>query len=636
LARTLKLRVVTLAAFVAALMGADWPHLRGPNYDGTSAETGLASTWPIDGPPRLWLRELGQGYSGFAVADGRVFTQRQTMGGQYLLCLDAATGETLWEVRYDMAWHRGGAYPGPYASPTWYCGKVFFASPTGVVGCADADTGRLRWSLNVRDAFQGKGSDFGYAATPLVEDERVVLPVGGATAGLVALHADDGRTLWTAGVDPASYCPALPITFRGRRLVVGYLQNNMVLVDMATGAVVHHQPLSTGYDEHAAWPLYREPHLMLAAPFRTPSTCYRLEEGPGDSLQCRPHWTSRNLANDVASSVLYGEHVYGFDLLQPQASRHRASRGAFRCLEWSTGKTRWSSEQVGQASLIAVDSKLLLFNDSGSLILAAADPGEYRELARTELFDGEICWTPPALSQGRLFVRSPTRAICVYVGSAETAPPPGTAFDSPGRPWRFNISWLVSREREYPNDAPSREEMTLWFLACVLDMIGAALATAAVLVLARRFLDRQLAATPICWSFIFVLGVLGPGALSTLCDRLLFTWPAALYAAFHATLLICWWAEAHPARRRARWLARLAFVGLALVGYGYFELCRAAGMYIGWTFLFGFPAAFPLTLLAARAEKKGQRAWIVAAWTLPAFAAYFASCQALLLWKALQ
>ena len=178
--------------------------------------------------------------------------------------------------------------------------------------------------------------------------------------------------------------------------------------------------------------------------------------------------------------------------------------------------------------------------------------------------------------------------------------------------------------------------MAVWFAACLLDMLGAVLATGAVLMLARRLLDRRLRAAPILWSCVFVLGVLGPGAPSALADRLLFTWPVALYAAFHATLLVCWWAEAHPARRRARWLARLAFVGLALIGYGYFDLCRAAGMYIGWTFLFGFPAAFPLTLLATRAEIQGRRAWIVAAWTLPAFAAYFGSCQALLLWKAAQ
>src|SRR4051812_11565000 len=90
----------------------DWPHIRGPNYDGVALETGLADSWPQEGPPRLWTRELGQGFSGFVVAEGRVYTQRQTSGHQSLLCLDPDTGQTLWESRYDWAWQPRGAYPG--------------------------------------------------------------------------------------------------------------------------------------------------------------------------------------------------------------------------------------------------------------------------------------------------------------------------------------------------------------------------------------------------------------------------------------------------------------------------------------------------------------------------------------------
>src|SRR5947209_5797221 len=77
------------------LAATDWPHLRGPNYDAVSAETGLADAWPPDGPPVLWSRDLGQGYSGFVVVGRRAFTQAQTLAGQVVLCLDRDTGQTL-------------------------------------------------------------------------------------------------------------------------------------------------------------------------------------------------------------------------------------------------------------------------------------------------------------------------------------------------------------------------------------------------------------------------------------------------------------------------------------------------------------------------------------------------------------
>lgn len=131
----------------------------------------------------------------------------------------------------------------------------------------------------------------------------------------------------------------------------------------------------------------------------------------------------------------------------------------------------------------------------------------------------------------------------------------------------------------------------------------------------------------------FILGSFGL-AVNLVLDHYVFTWPAALYAAFHSTVRTCWQAEHDGDPRRARWRARLAMVAFLLVGYGYFELCKMMGMFVGWSFLFGFPAAFPLSLLAVRAETKQQSRGILAVWMLLAFSAYFWSCQGLLLWRA--
>lgn len=602
----------------------DWPHLRGPNYDGVSPEKNLADAWPAGGPPRLWERDLGQGHSGFVVADGRLYTQRQSLTSQYLLCLDPETGRTLWETRTDWAWQPRGAYPGPYATPTWHRGRVYFTSPTGRVGCVDGRTGAHVWSLNVREKFKGDGFGFGYAITPTLADGRLLLPVGGPDASLVALDPDTGKTLWATGGDPASYCPALPITVDGRACVVGYLQNAWVIVAADTGKSLHRQALSSGYDEHSAWPLYREPHLLLAGPFRAPASRLELRPKPDGTLEAKPGWLSREFALDVASAVLYRGHVYGFDVRQAQSSAHRATRGAFRCLDWATGKTAWSSDAVGQAAPLVADGKLFLLNDTGTLILADADPAGYRERGRVKLFDDEICWTPPTVCDGRLFARSPSKAVCLWVGKTdlpadvETVSPPPATWS-----WRFDAAWLVSREREYPNDAPTWGEMATWFAACVAIL---AVAAGAALPFPGW---RQ----PIFLAAAFVLGVLGPGVLSAAFDRLLFTWPASLYAAFHATLGACRWATLHPERRSAGWLARLAIVGLVLVSYGYVEACRSAGMFVVWAFLIGYPAAVLPTWLAVRSAMTGRPAW-AAAWTLAGFTAFFWSGQGLLLWKA--
>jgi hypothetical protein len=580
---------------------------------------GLAQTWPAEGPPRIWARELGQGHSGFVVAAGKLYTQRQNVGGQWLLCLDPDTGRTIWETRYDWAWQPRGAYPGPYATPTIERGKIYYTSPSGLAGCLDADTGRSLWSLDLRARFQGKGWEFGYAATPLVEAGRVILPVGGPEASLVALDADDGHTIWTSGTEPASYASALPITYSGRRCVVGYLQNAVVVVELATGRRLYHHLLSSNYDEHAAWPLYREPHLLLTSPFRVPALCLTLGTEMGDTLSCQPRWTSRELCNDVVSSVLYREHVYGFDLRQLQTSPHWPSRGLFRCLDWATGRVCWSTERVGHAAVLAADDKLFLLDDTGNLILARAAAAAYEELARCDLFEGETCWTPPSRQRGKLFVRSPSRAVCLHVGpptQAPTTPRPVPV----ARPWHLNLSWLLSRERDYPNDAPSWDEMLLWYTTSLLFAFGgAALATGLVRLATRNHL------TAIFWASVFCLGLLGPNLLGAFLERFVFTWPATLYAAFHVTLAAYCWAAHEPARK-SPWLARLTLLSFLLTALAYFELCKAVGMFIGWSFLFGLLPAFPVSWLAIRARTQLWRGTI---WTLLAFTIYFWSCQGL-------
>ena len=99
-----------------------WHFIRGPNYDGHSIETDLADAWPAEGPPILWTRALGQGYSGFVAWGNRVATQYQTLGGQYLICLAADSGDTLWQYRYDWPYDPSGVYPGPRAMPTYFAG----------------------------------------------------------------------------------------------------------------------------------------------------------------------------------------------------------------------------------------------------------------------------------------------------------------------------------------------------------------------------------------------------------------------------------------------------------------------------------------------------------------------------------
>jgi hypothetical protein len=253
-------------------------------------------------------------------------------------------------------------------------------------------------------------------------------------------------------------------------------------------------------------------------------------------------------------------------------------------------------------------------------------------------------------------VRGSTKAVCVFIGRPENhAELKLSAVPPLGRSWHISMAWLISRERDFPNDAPTWEEMTFWFACCILYVFGgAALLTGLVLlpfgIVNKRWkrrtsndfvsgvgpsssFRRPLAPAALFWTLAFILGFLGPNVASAWLDRCMFTWPACLFVVFDLTLQTCLWAVKRSEVRKAKWLARGSILGMVLAGYGYFELCKLVGMFVAWSFLIGFLPAFPITAWAVRAQMQKNPGWMCAAWTLLAFAVFFWSAQGFLLWK---
>ena len=662
-----------------------WPQWRGVTHDAISDEVGLAELWPESGPPVLWTKEIGKGYSSFIAVGDRIWTQTQTLYEQAVICLDAETGDTVWSQRYGWPYDGGGLYPGPRATPTWHDGRIYYAAPEGTIGCLNARTGRLVWETNPKQAFHGRGTDFGCAASPVVIDGLVIVPVGGLDASVVAL-----------------------------------LENSLAIIDRSNGRLLWEDEFSAGYDEHSAAPLYREPLLMIAGPFRSGAKCYRLveeepsetigvagsdqREGPGvgdsgPSLRSDPAtrlsgkqgsapkikpvtvWETPKFSNDIASSVLVDGYVYGFDLKDAQSRLNRPSRGEFRCLDFETGKIIWSTDRVGHANIIVADGKLVLFNDKGELILARVNPERYEELTRATVFQDEICWSAAALCHGRLFLRTQTRAACLYLGAEPLAPKieTKTVTDIP-HVRSFDPAPLLGGEREYPATTPEWSELRGWWL---WSLAGLLLATVCATVTglatwcverwrmgtpARPLIDERrsselkesselanegqacrsahlptessrhliLAARVVFWTMTILVGTIGSPLLNHRQQDYVFLWPLVLWSALQLTLLVVTLAESQSqgARRRARWWSRLAGLGLIATSGLYFHLCRRLGLSIEWGFLAGFLPAFPVAALAARGLLARCRLFLLTDLLCAAasFSAYFFSSGWLLKW----
>jgi len=624
-----------------------WPHRRGPHYSAVSDETDLADSWPPRGPPVLWTRDLGRGYSGFTAVGDRIFTQAQSLSSQFVLCMDADTGEPIWEHRYDWPYDAASMYPGPRATPTWHDGRVFFAGPRGLLGCLNAGDGELIWKVNVNEKFGGRGTDFGYSCSPTIIDGKVIMPVGGEGAAVVALDARDGSTVWTSGNEPASYCSAIPISVAGRFYAVAFLQNALAVFDVETGRLAWQAKYSQGYDEHAAAPLYEEPHLMIACPFKSGSQCYRLTAGAADPtrLDVTTVWMSRYMSNDTASSVVLEGLVYGFDLKDVQAKAHRPSRGKFKCMELATGRVLWESDRPGHATLVVADGKLILFNDRGELLTARATGAGYEELARSEIFAGEICWTAPALHRGRLYLRSPSKAACVYVGRPEELGSQRLRHSRPAseipKSRRIDLSRLVGGERQYAFDPADAAELGLWYWFGLLGVLVPAAILAFLAHLLTRIrrgptltsADLGCHCRQVFWIAAFAFGVLGTPVYNRIWPQFIFTWPVCLFVAHQVTLNVIVRAAREDKRGKHKWLSLLMVSSFLLVCILYFLACRRLSMAIEWIFLMGFLPSWPIAVPAAYQLRRNRHLVWDVLWATLSYSLYFWVAGGLMLWK---
>lgn len=625
-----------------------WPQWRGPTFDGISSETGLAESWPEAGPPVLWTRELGQGYSSFIAVGPHAFTLTQTLYEQAVVCLDAETGRTVWSARFGWPYDGGGLYPGPRSTPTWHGGRIYFSAPDGTIGCLNAADGQSVWSANPTKEFHGQGTDFGYSCSPVVVDGKVIVPVGGRGASVVALSAKDGSVIWKGGDSPASYASPLPITLKGKAQIIALLENSLAAFDLQTGRLLWEDEFSEGYDEHSAAPLYREPLLMTAGPFRSGAKCVRLDD-LSRAEKPAPVWETPKFSNDVASSVLYQDRIYGFDLRDAQSRVNRPSRGEYRCLDFETGKILWSTDKVGHANTIVVDGKLLLFNDRGEVILARAGTDDYEELARVQVFNDEICWSPPALDRGRLYLRTQTRAACLYLGSGplESRQAVQSVAEIP-RVRAFDPTPLLGGEREFPATTPEWSEFGIWYL---WSIGGIAIASALSLVAhisSRLFsarlqppvtgMQRAAAQTgltrSVFWVSVILIGAVGSPLLNRWQSDYVFLWPMVLWSALQLAVLSIVWAERQVNQRRARWVSRVSGIVFFAVSALYFHLCRKLGLSIEWGFLTALLPAFPFAALAGLEflRTSHYRQGIDPLCAIGSFTAYFVSAAVFIKW----
>jgi outer membrane protein assembly factor BamB len=290
-------RSVSALAFLTltAVSAEDWYRWRGPDLNGISKETGWSTSWPNEGPKRLWKANVGTGFSSISVSHGRAYTVGNRNERDTIYCFDANTGAEIWKNTYpaplDDHYYDGG----PSATPTVDGDKVYHLARRGGLFCLDAATGNVLWSKNLHGELGVKIPEWGFASSPLVEGELLILNVGNAGA---AINKTTGAVVWASGKGSAGYSSAVPFSVGTERYAVLFLRESVAAVNVKTGKELWRQTWKTSYDVNAADPIISGNEIFISSGYNKGAALLRI-------LSNQPNvvWQNKNMRNHYNSCV---------------------------------------------------------------------------------------------------------------------------------------------------------------------------------------------------------------------------------------------------------------------------------------------------------------------------------------------
>jgi outer membrane protein assembly factor BamB len=308
-------------------------------------------------------------------------------GRDTVYCFNLENGRELWSYSYNCA---KGQYPGPRATPTYHDGLLYTQSREGHVFCLDAGTGGVVWRVHIGDDLQMRAPGWGFASSPLIHDDLLILNAG--SSGL-ALDKDTGDVVWDSGRRGGGYSTPVIYRRRGNDMIAVLSNKALSGVDIATGEVAWTIAWGTIPAVNGADPVVSGTKAFVATGYGEGSALIDFSSRP------RFVWRERFFDTHFSSLLLIDGYLYGND-----GDARRSSSGKFRCVDFDTGEVMWT-KQLGFGSLIAVDSYLIMLTSVGEIVIGEISPDEFVEVARGALPRNQY-WTPPAFAHGRLIIRN--------------------------------------------------------------------------------------------------------------------------------------------------------------------------------------------------------------------------------------
>jgi len=407
--------ILPLFSFMTLAQEPNWNQWRGPNSTNHSFSTGIANSWDAEGPKLLWkINTIGDGYSSVSFYDDKMFTMGDLDNQCYVFALDRNTGKEIWRFHVGKGGDGGGGYPGAFATPACDGETVYAMSQFSEFVALDVKDGSLRWRKNTESDLGGKRmSMWGYSQSPIIDGDKIILPVGGE-AGTLAAFSKSGELLWRSAElkDSSTHASIVPVEIAGVRqylLLTGGSSGVLLSVfggcklagiSPTDGKVLWQIPFR-GRIAICSDPVLWDDVVMVSSAYGAGAVFYRITK-EGNEFKAEKFHDDDSLVAQHGGLVAANGHFY---LL---TERNLA------CVDAKTGKKVWENRSVGKGSLTYVDGKLIVRSERGPIALVEAAPEGYKELGRFLPVDcsEKNTWAYPVVAEKKLFIRDQNVLLC--------------------------------------------------------------------------------------------------------------------------------------------------------------------------------------------------------------------------------
>jgi outer membrane protein assembly factor BamB len=446
------LLVLILVLDSASRADEDWPRFLGPHANGISGETGLLDKWPTNGPPVLWEKQIGTGYSAPSVRGNLLVLHHRSADEEIVEGFDAGTGKSVWRYSYPSHFVDPYGYNnGPRSTPLLTADRCYTFGAEGKLLCLELKAGKLVWQRDTAVDWNVPPAFFGVGSSPILQGNLLLVMVGGQpNSGMVAFDSKTGKPVWESVGEKnwrgqpmlgwpgqravtwqtwekqASYATPVAATIHGRRHILCLMRQGLVSLNPTNGNVNFSFWFRSSANDsvNAMNPVVVDDLIFLsAAYFKIGSVLLRVKP---DGKSVEQVWRSTALEIHWTTPIYHDGFVYAF-------SGRNEPDARFRCLEFKTGKLMWDRDEswpphstpqpnvYGRGSCIMADGKLIVLGEGGLLGLFKIDPQKPEEISRWQVPQLHYpCWAAPVLSRKKLYLRSEDRLVCLDLANASS------------------------------------------------------------------------------------------------------------------------------------------------------------------------------------------------------------------------